>query len=444
MSNLIDQSSTFHNRIGRWQLADGMPVVINLKESSGVWIVDEVSGKRYLDAFTCFASWPLGYNHEGFNDPAFEEELLRAAKSNVSNSDLYSEEMTKFVECFGSRVSPEGFDHHFWIAGGSLAVENALKTAFDWKARKLGRTDFETSCDDLHILHFDHAFHGRSGYTMSVTHTLPDKVGLFPKYKWPQVYSPAIEYGYDGSVLNNIDAEEEKACNEIESVMAQCPTTSGKVAAILIEPMQGEGGDRHFRPNFLKRLREFADKYESLLIFDEVQTGFYGSGERWLWEKLGVAPDIVSFGKKAQVCGIYAGSRIDEVEDNVFRKSSRINSTWGSNLVDMVRSRRFVDIVEQENLLSRVRETGEHVLRGLRRIAEDHEVILNVRGHGSLIAFTLPSSSIRDSISSGLMDREVIALGCGPDSIRFRLPLIMTPEEGDILLDRLSDVLVSM
>ncbi len=440
MTQLVSNSSeTIHERIGRWQLADGFPIAINIKKSDGIWIYDDMTDKRYLDAFTCFASWPLGYNHEGFNDPIFEEELLRAAKTNVSNSDVYSEEMAKFVECFGSRVSPENYKHHFWIAGGCLAVENAMKTAFDWKARKLGRTDFDTCCDDLQILHFDHAFHGRSGYTMSVTHTLPDKVGLFPKYRWPQVHSPAIEYGSEGNIINDIQAEEDLSCAQIEKIMS-----SNKIAGILIEPMQGEGGDRHFRPEFLKKLRAFADKYECLLIFDEVQTGFYGSGERWLWEKLGVAPDVVSFGKKAQVCGIYASDRVEEVEDNVFHKSSRINSTWGSNLVDMVRSRRFVEIIEQQNIQDQVRKTGDYVLKELRNISKSNQSLLNIRGHGSLIAFTLPNASLRDKLVGAFMDNEMIALGCGPKSIRFRLPLIMNLNEAGMLLDRLNDSLKAL
>jgi L-lysine 6-transaminase len=149
-----------HETLARWQMADGYPVVFDLERSHGSWLVDAKSGREYLDAFTCFASWPVGYNHPKMADAAFRAELLRAAVANPSNSDLYTREMAAFVEAFGSRVTPQGFPHHFWISGGSLAVENALKVAFDWKARKLGRTKLDEDVNDLAILHFRQAFTG--------------------------------------------------------------------------------------------------------------------------------------------------------------------------------------------------------------------------------------------------------------------------------------------
>jgi L-lysine 6-transaminase len=343
--------------------------------------------------------------------------------------------MADFVEAFGSRVTPAGFPHHFWVSGGALAVENALKTAFDWKARKLGRTSFDDNVNDLVILHFEQAFHGRTGYTMSLTNTVPDKIGLFPKFDWPRVYNPAIEFDLDGGIKNDIEAEERRACEEIEAAFAK---HEGKVAGIIIEPMQGEGGDNHFRTEFLQTLRDYADREEALLLFDEVQTGFFGTGKPWLWQHHGVAPDVAAFGKKSQVCGIYASERLDEVEDHVFKRSSRINSTWGGNLVDMVRSRRFIEIIESEGLADNTAERGEQALSGLRSIAGEPGAFKNVRGIGSLIAFTLEDAAARNAMLKALFDRKVMALPSGADSVRFRLPLIMTAPEVDELLARVS------
>jgi L-lysine 6-transaminase len=173
-----------HDVLRRHQMVDGYPFVIDLEGSRGIWIRDAKTGTEYLDAFTCFASWPVGYNHPGLFEREFEAELLRAARTKLANSDLYSREMAEFVEAFATRVTPAGFAHHFWVAGGALAVENALKTAFDWKARKLGRTKMSDEANDLVVLHFRQAFHGRSGYTMSLTNTVADKTGLFPKFDW--------------------------------------------------------------------------------------------------------------------------------------------------------------------------------------------------------------------------------------------------------------------
>ncbi len=421
-----------HATLGRHQLADGLPLVIDFEKSNGVWIHDAVSGSDFLDAFTCFASWPLGYNHPGFREPDFLRDITNAALTKLSNSDLYSVQLAEFVEAFATRVTPPGFPHHFWVSGGSLAVENALKTAFDWKARKLGRTSLSDSVDDLVILHFRQAFHGRSGYTLSLTNTVPDKIGLFPKFKWPRVHNPFIEFDLDGAIANDIEAEEQRACQEIEAVLR----SDRPVAAILIEPMQGEGGDNHFRPQFLQALRRYADDHEALLVFDEVQTGFFGSGKPWFWQHLGVQPDVVAFGKKTQVCGLYASTRVDEVPNNVFRMSSRINSTWGGNLADMVRCRRFIEIIESDGLPQKIAIMGTRMIEGLRRLARETEAFDNVRGCGSLIAFSCPSAEARRQMLQALFEHKVLALSCGVRSVRFRLPLIISQSEIDELLNR--------
>jgi L-lysine 6-transaminase len=313
-----------HETLKRHQLADGLPIVFDLEKSHGAWLHDSRASIDYLDFFTCFASWPIGYNHPSLGDPVFLMEMHRAAVNNPSNSDLYTTLMADFVEAFATKVTPEDYPYNFWVTGGALAVENAIKTAFDWKARKIGLENIDDDGASLVILHFKSAFHGRSGYTLSMTNTVPVKTALFPKFRWPRVHNPAIEFDLAGQIKNDIEAEEARSVREIEQAFREY---KGRIAAILIEPMQGEGGDNHFRPEFLKKLRQFADENDALLVFDEVQTGFYGSGKPWLWQHLGVAPDVVAFGKKTQVCGIYSNTRIDDIEDNVFHKPGRINST---------------------------------------------------------------------------------------------------------------------
>ncbi|WP_145070841.1 L-lysine 6-transaminase [Engelhardtia mirabilis] len=424
-----------HEHLARHQLADGFPMVLDLEKSHGVWLRDSVSGNEYLDCFTSFASWPLGYRHPGLDDRAFRDELLEAALNKPANSDLYTTSMAEFVDAFASRVTPASHPHHFWISGGGLAVENAMKTAFDWKARKLGRTKMTDSVQDLVILHFRQAFHGRTGYTMSVTNTLPDKVGLFPKFDWPRVHNPAMVVDNQGKIVNDIEAEEARACAEIEAAFAQ----SGQhVAAILIEPIQGEGGDNYFRPEFLRKLRAYADEREALLIFDEVQTGFFGTGSPWCWQIYGVEPDVVAFGKKTQVCGIYANRRVDEVEDNVFHRSSRINSTWGGNLVDMVRCRRFIEIIEADGLGENTAARGCQVVGGLRAVAAETGAFSNVRGMGSWVAFTFEDGPTRSQFLARLRDEvKMLALPSGTSSVRLRMPLILSESEGDEVIGRI-------
>jgi L-lysine 6-transaminase len=429
-----------HEILKRHQLADGLPMVFDLKASHGSWLVDGRTGREYLDFFTCFASWPVGYNHPSLSDPAFLAELQRAAINNPSNSDLYTTLQADFVQAFATRVTPEGFPHHFWISGGALAVENALKAAFDWKARTIGLENVHDDAASLVVLHFKAAFHGRSGYTLSLTNTDPKKIALFPKFDWPRVHNPAIEFALDGSIQNDVEAEEARSVSEIEAAFQKY---ANKIACIIIEPMQGEGGDNHFRPEFLKKLRELADENEALLVFDEVQTGFFGSGKAWLWQQLGVAPDIVVFGKKTQVCGIYASRRIDEVDDNVFQIAGRINSTWGGNLTDMVRSKKFIEIILGENLPENIARMGKHFIEGLRQLGKERGGITNVRGIGSLVAFTLRTPEIRQSVLMDLREKGLLALASGDRSIRFRMPLSVQKSEIEQALERIAACLPS-
>lgn len=429
-----------HATLKKYQLADGYPIVLDVEHSEGIWMHDALSGKKYLDAFSFFASWPMGYRHPMLEEAVFQQELLGAATTKVANSDIYTLEMARFVEAFGSGVTPPGFPHHFWISGGALAVENALKTAFDWKARKLGRTSFTDSVDDLVILHFRQAFHGRSGYTLSLTNTLPDKIGLFPKFDWPRVHNPAIVFDLEGNIANDVAAEEARAVAEIEAAFEK---HGDRIAAIVIEPMQGEGGDNHFRPEFFETLRRFADEREAMLIYDEVQTGFFGSGRPWWWQRHGIAPDIVAFGKKTQVCGIYVSRRVDEVPDNVFARPSRINSTWGGNLADMVRARRFIEIIQEQDLAPHITAMGDRLMAGLRTMAAETGAFTNVRGAGSLVAVTMESGEARAAQLKRLFDKEVLALPSGPTSIRFRLPFVIQAAEIDELLARLRSCLAT-
>ena len=409
--------------LARHLLADGLNLVFDLERSRGSRIYDARAGEFYVDFFSCFATVPLGYNHPRLTARETIEELGWAAVQKPSNSDIYTTEMAAFVDTFSRFGVPESMPHMLLIEGGALAVENALKTSFDWKVRKnLASAKGERGSQ---VIHFQDAFHGRSGYTLSLTNTDPVKTDYFPQFNWPLIGNPNCVFPFEGENLEKVMAAEEEALHQIRAVLGAI----GKdVACLIIEPIQCEGGDHHFRPEFHRALRQICDQYDILFIYDEVQTGFGMTGKMWAFEHF-VEPDIASFGKKSQVCGIIAGPRVDEVPDNVFKVSSRLNSTWGGNLVDMVRSRIHMEIFEDENTFEHVRVMGEVLLSELRQLQEDCPGrVSNARGLGLLCAFDLPDTETRNRLVKDLFKRHLIILGCGSRAIRFRTSLNI-PEE---------------
>lgn len=402
-------------------LVDGFHIVIDLEKSHGTTMVDALTGKEYIDCYSYFASLPIGHNHPGLRDEGFLKSLTNAAIANPANSDVYTKEFAGFVKTFREVATPEGFRYLFFVAGGSLAVENAMKVAFDWK-RQLNRAQGVEGGGDK-ILHFEECFHGRSGYTMSCTNTDPAKVRDFPQFDWPRISNPKLSFPVDEA---SVMAAEGKACAEIEAAFDADPHG---IAAILIEPIQGEGGDNHFRPEFLQKLCEYADRYEALLIFDEVQTGVGATGTMWAFQQTGMAPDIIAFGKKTQVCGIMSTARVDTVPDNVFHVSSRINSTWGGNLVDMVRSARYLKIIRDDGLVENAARVGAALVSALHGLAVDFPFMTNVRGSGLFVAFDVPDGDIRNRVRQAFWGAGLATLASGPRSIRFRPSLIFSEDD---------------
>jgi len=423
-------AGTVHEVLARHMLVDGFHPVVDLERSRGVRIRDASTGEEYLDFFGSFSTSALGFNHPALRAPDFLAELIPAAVNKVTNSDLYTESLARFVATFASVLPDTLADHLFFVEGGALAVENALKAAFDWKRRlnlAAGR-----SAAGSQVIHFKDAFHGRSGYTLSLTNTDPVKTDYFPKFQWPRVTNPALRFPVDEQVLEEVRRAEQQSIEEIRRALAEHPHD---VAAIVIEPIQAEGGDHHFRPEFLRKLREIADESEVLLVFDEVQTGFGTTGLWWCFEHFGVEPDLIAFGKKTQVCGVAASHRLDLV-DSVFQVGSRINSTWGGHLADMVRCRRQIEVIREERLLDNVVTVGRLLLRGLERLAERLPgLVSNPRGRGFFLAFDLPDAATRSLALDRLHEVRLLALPTGRRGIRFRPPLILDESEADEGLD---------
>ncbi len=422
-----------HETLARHMLADGYDIVLDLEKSRGRQLYDARRGRWYLDMFSFFATLPVGLNHPGMREPEFLERLTRAALANPTNSDIYTAEMAGFVDTFARLAAPDYLPHLFLVAGGTLGVENALKAAFDWKVRQNFRKGHRTERGHQ-VLHFREAFHGRSGYTLSLTNTAdPRKHQYFPKFDWPRLPSPKLRFPIDAAEVDRVGRAEAESLDLAKVAFVE---RRDDIACVIVEPIQAEGGDNHFRPEFLRALRDLAHENDALLVYDEVQTGMGLTGRMWFHQHDDIRPDLLAFGKKTQVCGMMAGTLLDREPENVFRVSSRLNSTWGGNLVDMVRCQRYLEIMAEERLVENAATVGAHLLRGLERLEKERpEVLSNARGRGLMCAIDFGSGATRDAVADRAFELGMIILPCGTHSLRFRPPLDVTAAEVDQALD---------
>jgi L-lysine 6-transaminase len=435
MTAAVTEAHWVHDVLSRNMLVDGFDLVLDLTRSSGSYLVDARDGRSYLDMFTFVSSSALGMNHPALAcDEEFRAELIEAALNKPSNADVSTVAMATFVETFARVLGDPALPHLFFVEGGALAVENALKVAFDWKSRHNEARGIDPELG-TRVLHLRGAFHGRSGYTLSLTNTKPVSVARFPKFDWPRIDAPYVRPGAD------MDALEAESLRQARAAFDAYPHD---IACFVAEPIQGEGGDRHFRPEFFAAMRDLCDEYDALLIFDEVQTGCGLTGTPWAYQQLGVAPDVVAFGKKTQVCGVMAGRRIDEIADNVFAVASRINSTWGGNLTDMVRARRILEVIEADELFDRAAEQGRYLRDRLDELADEFPaMVIDPRGRGLMCAFSLPATAYRDELIRQLWECGVIVLPTGKDGVRFRPALTVSRAEIDLAIAAVRDVLAA-
>ncbi|MCL2767511.1 MAG: L-lysine 6-transaminase [Synergistaceae bacterium] len=417
--------------IEKYMLRDGYDIVIDMEKSKGSHIIDVCTGHDWLDFYTFFATAPFGMNHDALNNEEFKNKIFRAAINKVANSDIYTLEMGEFVKTFGEVACPDGFEHLFFIDYGTQAVESALKVAMDWKVQKLLAKGKVTTGEAIagtkgtKIIHFNEAFHGRSGYALSITNTADlNKYQRFAKFpEWPRIINPKVIFPIEQHI-HEVEWLEEQAIKQIIKAIHGDPDGH---CAVIIETIQGEGGDNHFRTEFLKKLKDICDENEMMLVFDEVQCGMGITGKMWAWQYQ-VMPDIFAFGKKTQICGIAVGPKVDQVEENCFKTSSRINSTWGGSVVDMVRATRYLEIYRDEKILDYVSSTaGPALLQGLQKLqGEFPEYISNARGKGLMCACDIKTKELRSKFLNECTKRHMLILPCGTKTVRFR-PALNVP-----------------
>jgi L-lysine 6-transaminase len=396
-------------------LVDSYPIMWSIKNSHGSWVHTE-KGDMYLDFHGGYGSNPIGWNHPKLIERMSKDIELFSNKP--ANGDFYSRSLADFVDRMKTKVIPEEYEWMFFIDGGALAVENALKVAMDWKCQLTG--------DDraTRIIHLQNAFHGRSGYTMSLTNTDPHKIKYFPKFEWPRLQN--LPY------MNESNTEEYQARKDVECIQELERMTArsrNHIAGMIIEPIQGEGGDNYFTPRFLKMIQKFCNDNEILLICDEVQTGFFSTGKPWAFQHYDIEPDIVVFGKKSQQCGIFGGGpRLALKQGGCFTESGRISSTWSGNLTDMVRSTHIIDIIHENHLSENATQRGEQWNSEMKDIQSKYD-ISNIRNKGLWLAFDMDTTERRNKLLEIMKEQRLLGLASGTHTIRFRPNLATTTDD---------------
>ncbi|GAA5796204.1 hypothetical protein HPULCUR_001574 [Helicostylum pulchrum] len=426
-------------RLNQYQDTRSIFFVADFAKSKGNYIVD-ADGNTLLDVFAQIASIPVGYNNPAFlalsKEPAFQTALANRAALGVSpNIDWVDSVEKAFMT-----VAPEGMDNVFTVMCGSCANENAFKTAFMYKAaKKRGDRDFSlqelSSCmknespgtpDDMSILSFNQAFHGRLFGSLTATASKAIHKVDIPAFDWPKATFPQLKYPLQDHVEHNQRVEKE-SLQEVEDFITK---TNKTVAAVVIEPIQSEGGDNHASPDFFRKLQAICQNNDVLFIVDEVQTGVGATGTFWAHEawNLPSPPDMVTFSKKFQAAGFYLSPRLRPTQ------AYRLYNTWMGDPVRAMQAAAIVQEIENKDLLNNVQNVGKYLQDNLTEMTKTTP-IENIRGQGAFIAFDLPDGAKRDAFLMDMRQRGVNIGGCGDRTVRLRPMLTFQIGHADILLD---------
>lgn len=391
-------------------------IKVDLAKSRGSYLYDLNRQEFVMDLFTMFSALPLGYNHPIFDDEAFKHEIMQAASVKVTNCEMATPAGDQFAAEFAGHPSMASFKWFHFSCTGALAIEAAIKTAIDYKRPRKPR-----------VITFKESFHGINSYGGFLTDrfgSVTDRLEDMPGFYWGEpLDNPVVRYR-DGEPVTDAVLTE-RILGQVAEIFR---TDKENVTAVLVEPIQCTAGDQFFDLNFLSGLRQLCWKFDVPLIFDEVQTGFGGTGTMWYFEQCGFTPDIVAFGKKSQTSGIMVQERFGKI----FERPVRLEVTWDGDVIDMIRCRYVLRAYSRYNILENVRSNGRYITERLKSMPK----LRNLRHAGLLIAFDFEDSATRNEYVLQLRAQTTIVNSTQRATVRWRPHLAFTREDADVALDR--------
>lgn len=431
-------SAQMLDELGKYVIATPYPFVVDLAASSGMYLAT-VDGQRLFDWAGYFGSKLIGHNHPDLYEPGYVERLVRAANNKVANPDFLTAECLDYYRLL-YRLAPESLRRPnlevYAVNSGAEAVENLMKyLVAKFNAKKKATGGYVTG---KRFLYFDQAFHGRTVFALGVTQTIDpvatkDFHGLMQggNVKLP---FPALDFSEPEAVNRK---RTDDALAMVEMALSQM---HNEIVGVIVEPIQGAGGQRVAEPRFFQELSRLCHKYDVYLAFDEVQTSLGPTGKLFAIDHFDLPhpPMAVAVGKKFGCGAVFMREPLEDI--------GVLDSTWGGTLADMVRVVQEVKIVEDEGLIERAAVNGKRLSEGLCALANRPDArIYNVRGMGLYQGFSVADSDTRSRLVQTAREKyDLLLLGAGTNSIRTRPNLSVTAEDVDRFLQLLESALAEL